>query len=103
MFQGELTMKNANWSSRWFLLVAVGNALLLIVLAAGVWWLGGGKAGSPPVSVAPPPAEPLIVQAPPIGPPPTRPGTRKILPRPPGEELIIDLDNEGNIRLAGEP
>lgn len=97
-------MKRANGSSRWLLLVAVGNVLLLVALAAGVWWFGGGQAGSTPVGEAPPPFEPLSVQAPPIDkPPPPRPGTRKVLPRPPEEELVIDLDGEGKIRLAGEP
>lgn len=91
--------------TRWLVVVAVGNAVLLLGLAAVVAWLRTDNT-SEQVSHAPLPAaleksDPAMSERPlPIPPPP---GMRRILPRPPGDEIIIDLDSEGNIRLGGEP
>lgn len=86
------------------MLVALGNAAALLGLAAAVWWyrVWLGEAGSillEPMAKAPAGVESVEMPIPPV--PPA--SMRKKLPRPPGEELIIDLDSEGNIRLAGEP
>lgn len=95
-------MKTGNWSSRWLIVLAVGNALVLIAIAVGVWRMRGEDLAGP-VPVAPSGA-PQVVHAPPIGdPPPPPPGMRKKLPLPPSDEIVIDLDGEGRIRLAGEP